>query len=123
MKGQQAMGEFELVEVTNTYCQARVFPIGMGRCWTTLRACRANGAWRMKGAMMNTHQVNALIASSYNLHVGPKERGEAMTPAKTTKLPRGDRAMLCKILRDKGGSDLYSQEQAAQALCFVLEQQ
>jgi hypothetical protein len=70
---------------------------------------------------MNTAQINALIASSYNLHVGPVERGEPMTPAKAAKLPRGDRAMLCRILHTKGGSDLYTQEQAEEALCAVVE--
>lgn len=70
---------------------------------------------------MNASQINALIASSYNIHVGPAKRGEAMTPAKAAKLPRGDRAMLCKILRDKGGSDLFTQDQAGEALCAILE--
>lgn len=70
---------------------------------------------------MTSNQINALIASAYNLHIGPVERGEAMTPAKAAKLPRGDRAMLCKILRDKGGSDLYTQEQAGEALCAIVD--
>jgi hypothetical protein len=69
---------------------------------------------------MTKTQINALIASSYNLHV---QKGEAMTPAKAAKLPRGDRAMLCKVLRDKGGSDLYTQAQAEEALCAIVERQ
>lgn len=72
---------------------------------------------------MLARQVNELIASSYNIHIGPKERGEAMTPAKAAKLPQGDRAMLCKILRDEGGSDLFTKEQAGEALSMVLDRE
>lgn len=67
---------------------------------------------------MTASQINAIIATAYNLHV---QRGTAMTPAQAAKLPRGDRAMLCKILRDKGGSDLYTQAQAGEALCAIVE--
>lgn len=70
---------------------------------------------------MQASQINALIASSYNLHIGPKERGEAMTPAKAAKLPRGDRAALCDLLREKGGSDLYTQAQAEEAFLAIVE--
>jgi hypothetical protein len=70
---------------------------------------------------MTSDKVNAIIATSYNLHAAGREKGEAMTPAKAAKLPRGDRAMLCKILSEKGGSDLYSQEQAREALSAVIE--
>jgi hypothetical protein len=70
---------------------------------------------------MTKAQVNALIASAYNLHVGIKTGGEAMTPAKAANLPRGDRAMLCKVLSEKGGSDLYTQAQATDAMCAVIE--
>jgi hypothetical protein len=69
---------------------------------------------------MTSNQINALIATSYNLHIGPVRLGEAMTPAKAAKLARGDRAMLCKILIDKGGSDLYTQEQAGEALAAIV---
>lgn len=72
---------------------------------------------------MTKAQINALIASAYNLHIGAKERGEAMTPAKAATLPRGDRAMLCKILRDEGGSELFTAEQAGEALNLVLTRQ
>lgn len=67
---------------------------------------------------LTTAKINALIASSYNLHI---QQGEAMTPEKAAKLPRGDRAMLCKLLRDKGGSDLYTQEQAGEALSLIID--
>ena len=70
---------------------------------------------------MNASQINALIASSYNLHASGREKGEAMTPDKAAKLPRGDRAMLCKILSEKGGSEIYSQEQAREALSAIIE--
>lgn len=70
---------------------------------------------------MTKSQINALIASAYNLHVGPKENGEAMTPAKAAALSRGDRAQLCSILREKGGSDLYTKEQADEAFQAIIE--
>ena len=66
---------------------------------------------------MTKPQIDALIATSYNLHI---QTGEAMTPAKAAKLPKGDRAALCKILQDKGGSDLYTQEQAGKAFAHVV---
>jgi len=66
---------------------------------------------------MNTASINALVASSYNLHI---QKGEAMTPAKAAKLSRGDRAALCKILENKGGSDLYTQDMARQAFVSVV---
>lgn len=67
---------------------------------------------------MTTAQVNALIATSYNLHFGGS--GEAMTPAKAAKLPRGDRAALCRTLEVNGGSDLYTQQQAREAFAEVV---
>jgi hypothetical protein len=70
---------------------------------------------------MTASQIKAIIATAYNLHAVGREQGEAMTPAKAAKLPRGDRAMLCKVLRDKGGSDLYTQEQAGEALAAIVE--
>lgn len=71
--------------------------------------------------MLTTAKINALIASSYNIHIGPKERGEAMTPSKAAALSRGDRAKLCSILREKGGSDLYTKEQANEAFQAIIE--
>lgn len=66
---------------------------------------------------MTTSQINALISSAYNLHI---KAGDAMTPAKAAKLSRGDRAALCKILEDKGGSDIYTQAQARTAFAAVV---
>jgi len=71
--------------------------------------------------MLTTAKINALIASAYNIHIGPVERGEAMTPAKAAALPRGDRAQLCSILREKGGSDLYTKEQANEAFQLIIQ--
>lgn len=68
---------------------------------------------------MNTNRVNAIIASAYNLHVA-KGKGEPMTPARAANLPKGDRAALCRILEKKGGSDLYSAADAAQAFAHVV---
>jgi hypothetical protein len=66
---------------------------------------------------MQQSKVNAIIATAYNLHI---QQGEAMTPAKAAKLPRGDRAHLCKLLEDKGGSDLYTQADAREAFVVVV---
>lgn len=60
----------------------------------------------------------ALMASAYNLHFGGS--GDAMTPAKAAKLPRGDQAMLCRTLEEKGGSDLYTQQDANAAFLLVV---
>jgi hypothetical protein len=64
---------------------------------------------------MEASRINALIASAYNIHVGPVVRGEAMTPAKAAMLPRAERVNLCRMLEQKGGSDLYSKKDAAKA--------
>lgn len=66
---------------------------------------------------MTNAQINALLASAYNRHVA--KAGDAMTPAKAAKLPRGDRAALCRIGEDKG-LDLYTAEQCRQAFAVVV---
>ena len=68
---------------------------------------------------MNQAKINALIATSFNLHFGAKEN-RVMTPAEAAKLPRGDRAALCQVLSRKGGSDLYSQADADMAFAVVV---
>lgn len=60
----------------------------------------------------------ALMASAYNLHFGGS--GDAMTPAKAAKLPRGDQALLCRTLEEKGGSDLYTKQDANAAFLLVV---
>ena len=67
---------------------------------------------------MTKGKANALIASAYNLHV---QQGAAMTPAKAAKLSRGDRAHLCRLLEDRGGSDLYTADDARTAFALVVE--
>ena len=69
---------------------------------------------------MTPATINALLASSYNLHVGPKVRGEAMTPAKVAKLPRADRVALAFMLREKGGSEIYSKIDADRAYVALV---
>jgi hypothetical protein len=69
------------------------------------------------GADMTAARINALIATAYNLHV---QRGDAMTPAKAAKLPRGDRAALCRLLETKGGSDLFNAEDCRSAFARVV---
>lgn len=66
---------------------------------------------------MTQAQVNALIASAYNLHI---RKGQPMTPEAAAKLPRGDRAALCRILENKGGSDLYTADDARKAFAIVV---
>lgn len=69
---------------------------------------------------MNASKVNALIATAYNLHIGPKVGGKPMTPSAAAKLPRRDRAALCRILESKGGSDAFTQKDAERAFAFVV---
>lgn len=70
---------------------------------------------------MTADRINALLASSYNLHVGPTKGGEAMTPAMAAKLPRGDRAALCRILEERGGSDLFTADECRTAFARIVE--
>lgn len=70
------------------------------------------------GSTLTAGKIDALIATSYNLHI---QEGEAMTSATAAKLSRGDRAQLCSILREKGGSDLYTTEQADEAFQLIIE--
>nr|MBF0684266.1 hypothetical protein [Pseudomonas sp.] len=69
---------------------------------------------------MTAASINALLASAYNLHVGPKAGGEAMTPAKAAKLKRADRVALAFLLREKGGSDAFSKEDADRAYIALV---
>jgi hypothetical protein len=69
------------------------------------------------GSTLPPGKIDALICSAYNLHI---QQGQALTPQAAAKLPRGDRAQLCNILREKGGSDLYSKEQADEAFQLIV---
>ncbi len=69
---------------------------------------------------MNAAKANAIIATAFNLHVGPKTNAKPITPAVAAALPRGDRAALCRILEAKGGSSLYTAADAAKAFAFVV---
>ena len=68
---------------------------------------------------MTAARAAAIMASAYNLHVGPQRGGAAMTPAAAQRLPRGDKAALCRILETKGGSDIYTADDARSAFAFV----
>lgn len=68
---------------------------------------------------MTNAQANALIASAFNLHFGEKAN-KVLTPAEAAKLPRGDRAALCRVLEEKGGSDLYTADDARAAFALVV---
>ena len=68
---------------------------------------------------MTPSVINALLATSYNLHTGPIVRGDAMTPTKAALLPQAERFALAAQLAEKGGSDLYTQEQARTAMRLI----
>jgi len=68
---------------------------------------------------VNRAKANAIIATAYNLHFG-KQANKVMTPAEAAKLPRGDRAALCRVLEQKGGSDLYTADDARAAFALVV---
>lgn len=68
---------------------------------------------------MTNAKANALIASAYNLHIGPKTK-QVMTPEKAAELPRGDRAALCRLLELRGGSDIYNGDDARSAFALVV---
>jgi hypothetical protein len=69
------------------------------------------------GSTLTAGKIDALIATSYNLHI---QQGEALTSEGAAKMKRADRAALCHILREKGGSDLYSKEQADEAFQLIV---
>lgn len=69
---------------------------------------------------MTPATINALLSSAYNLHVGPKLGGDIMTPAKAAKLKRADRVALAFLLREKGGSDVYSKIDADRAYVALV---
>lgn len=64
--------------------------------------------------------TNELLATAYNLHVGPRIGGDAMTPAKAARLPRGDKAALCRLLEERGGSDRFTAADARRAFAEVV---
>jgi hypothetical protein len=66
---------------------------------------------------MNSAKTNAIIATAYNLHI---QQGEPMTPDRAAKLSRADRAALCRLLETKGGSDLYTADDAREAFAAVV---
>lgn len=70
--------------------------------------------------LITASKVNAVVATAYNLHIGPKTNGRTMTPADAAKLSRGDRAALCRILESNGGSEIYTAADAARAFAFVV---
>lgn len=69
---------------------------------------------------MTADKINAIIAASYNLHIGPFDGGDPMTPAKAAMLKRGDRAALARILADEGGSELYTKADAQAAFVQII---
>lgn len=69
---------------------------------------------------MERRQLNELLATAYNLHVGPKRGGATMTPAEVSKLGRGDKAALCRLLEEKGGSDRFTTADARAAFAQVV---
>lgn len=71
---------------------------------------------------MDKDRIDALLAASYNLHVGKGRRGDRMTPAKAAKLKRADRAQLARILMERGGSDQFTQGEAREAFDQITKE-
>lgn len=71
----------------------------------------------METRSMTQDLAAAIVATAYNLHV---RTGAAMTPAAARKLSRGDQAALCRLLENRGGSTLYSREDAARAFAYIV---
>ena len=70
---------------------------------------------------MTSSQINALIASAFNIHFA-KAQQRVLTPAEAAKMPRGDRAALCRVLEERGGSDLYTADDCRAAFAAVVAQ-
>lgn len=70
--------------------------------------------------MKSFPRLNELLATAYNVHVGPRVGGAAMTPADAAALSRGDKAALCRLLEERGGSDLFTAEDARRAFAAVV---
>ena len=68
---------------------------------------------------MTNDKINALLASAYNLHVGPRVGGAALTPASASNLKRADKLALCVLLENNGGSDLYTADDARKAYAAI----
>ncbi len=68
---------------------------------------------------MNPARVDAIVSSSYNLHIGPTLGGPALEPEQAAKLATKTRIHLCQLLADIGGSDLYGREICLEAVAFL----
>lgn len=68
---------------------------------------------------MNHAKVAAIAATAYNLHIGPKVRGPAMSPTIAQALSVEKQISLCRLLAERGGSDLWSQADAADAAAYL----
>lgn len=82
-------------------------------------ANRAFMIYHHAGDAMIQEKINELLATSYNVHV---QHGTAMTPTEAAKLPHSDKVALAYLLRENGGSDLYSQQDADEAYVALVEQ-
>lgn len=70
-------------------------------------------------ATMTAAKAHAIVATAYNLHVGPRIGGDAMTPAKAAQMAKGDQLACCVLLAERGGSDLYTADDARDAYAFL----
>ena len=68
---------------------------------------------------MNPARVEAIVSSSYNLHIGPVLGGPALEPEQAARLATRTRIHLCQLLADIGGSDLYGREICLEAVAFL----
>lgn len=68
---------------------------------------------------MKSAKINSLLAASYNIHFGEK-LNKVMAASEAAKLSRADRVALAYVLREKGGSDFYTKEDADNAYIALI---
>lgn len=69
---------------------------------------------------MNTGNM---LAAAYNYFVLPRmgAAGRELTAKEALKLPRGDRAALCRLIQNHGGCCEYTVEQADEAFQKIIK--
>ena len=68
---------------------------------------------------MNPARIDAIVSSSFNLHIGPTLGGPPLEPEQARRLATKTRIHLCQLLADIDGSDLYGREICLKAVSFL----